>query len=87
MLKNRNELIYNGHLCCVLSCSCKYFNVFLLKDPNVRLSTHNSFRNSFQSFAPVNLKVDWPIVDLTLGRGISCLSPKVLPWHLDLKVI
>ena len=43
-------------------------NVFLLKDPNVRPSTRNSLGNSFQSFAPVNLKVDWPIVDFTLGR-------------------
>ena len=67
-VKNLNELIYNVHLCCVLSCCCKYLNVFLLKDPNVRPSTRNSLGNSFQSFAPVNLKVDWPIVDLTLGR-------------------
>ena len=68
MLKNQNELTNNVHLCCVLSCSCKYSNVFLLKDPNVRPLIHNSLGNSSQSFAPGNLKVDWPIVDLTLGR-------------------
>ena len=40
----------------------------LLIDPNVRPSIRNSLGNSSQSFAPVNLKVDWQIVDLTLGR-------------------
>ena len=49
--------MYNLHLCCVLSCSRKYLNVFLLKDPIVRPSTRNSLGNSLQSFAPVNLKV------------------------------
>ena len=38
--------------------------LILLKD-NVRPSTRNSLGNSHQSFAPVNLKVDWPIVDFT----------------------
>ena len=38
--------------------------LILLKD-NVRPSTRNSLGNSNQSFAPVNLKVDWPIVDFT----------------------
>ena len=68
MLKNQNDIINNVHLCCVLSCSCKYLNVFLLLDPNVSPSIRNSLGNSSQSFAPVNLKVDWQIVDLTLGR-------------------
>ena len=61
-------------------------NVFLLKGPNVRPSTRNSLGNSFQSFAPVNFKLEWPIVDFTLGRRISLLSLKVLPRHSDPKV-
>ena len=42
--------------------------VIILKDPHVRLSTRNSLGNSFQSFAPVNLKVDWPIMDFTYSE-------------------
>ena len=44
---------------CFANCSCKYFiSVSPLKDPKVRPSARNSLGKSFQSFAPVNLKVD-----------------------------
>ena len=50
-----------------MSCSCKYLNVFPLKYPKVRPSVHDLLGNSFQFCVPVSLKVDWPIVDFTLG--------------------
>ena len=59
---------YNLHLCCVLPCSCKYLSVFPLSDPKVRPSASNSLGKSFQSFAPVKLKVDWRVTLLKLCK-------------------
>ena len=54
---------------CFANCSCKYFiSVSPLKDPKVRPSARNSLGKSFQSFAPVNLKVDWPVTLLKLCK-------------------
>ena len=39
--EKENELIDNLHLRYVLSCSCKYLDAFLLKDPKVRPSVRN----------------------------------------------
>ena len=43
-------------------------SVFPLKDPKVRPSARNSLGKSFQSFAPVNLKVVWPVTLLKLRK-------------------
>ena len=50
------------------ACSCKYLSVFPLRDPKIRPSARNSLGKLFQSFAPVNLKVDWPVTPLKLCK-------------------
>ena len=57
--------------------------LYKLKDPKVRPSARNSLGKSFQSFAPVNLQVDWPVTLLklcklrkkkTIKRGAAALG-------------
>ena len=51
-----------------MPCSGKYLSVFPLKDPEIRPSARNSLGKSFQSFAPVKLKVEWPVTLLKLCK-------------------
>ena len=55
------------HLCCILSCSNKYLNVFFLKVLEFKSLSRNSLGKLLHSFPAANLNVDWPVADFTLG--------------------
>ena len=65
------------HLCSILSCSDKYWNVSDLKV--LKSLACNSLGKLFHSFPAADLNVDSPIADFTSGKWISRVSLKDLP--------